>query len=360
MTSRTFVSGGLAIAVEAEASDLDWLSEFLAPAFVVTRAATPDVHVSFGWGDLDSAPSDAPTRNVFTLDAGPVQLPAVARDEGLWRLHWPTGHVVFDVADRGRVTAVRYNGSRLGARVLLMRVLREYAHTYAVRVGRVVLHAAGVAASGRVLAIAGRKGAGKTTLLLRLIEEPGVDFVANDRVLVDPSPVFHASGVPTVVSLQPGSRAMWPALAARLEAAGDFRLTAEERRQEGDRGPVVFGRAWHLSAQQLCHASGCGMSAGAPLGGIVFLRAERGDHTALRRLDAAEAARAISLALLSSESGVITSDVFVNMDAAPPSARDIADRCRSIAAAIPCFDATVSPRVDDAVAALRSAMEESA
>jgi len=89
-------------------------------------------------------------------------------------------------------------------------------------------HAAGVARpgpSGKALALCGFAGMGKSTLALHLVAR-GLDFLSNDRVLVEPAgagrgqpqgPVLH--GIPKHPRLNPGTALCNPALAALLAPA---------------------------------------------------------------------------------------------------------------------------------------------
>jgi HprK-related kinase B len=86
-------------------------------------------------------------------------------------------------------------------------------------------HAAGVvrraAGGGKALALCGFSGMGKSTLALHLVAR-GLDFLSNDRVLVEPAeagrgPVLH--GIPKHPRLNPGTALGNPALAPLLAGA---------------------------------------------------------------------------------------------------------------------------------------------
>lgn len=71
--------------------------------------------------------------------------------------------------------------------------------------GFALCHAAGVTTGRRGLAIAGIAGAGKSTLALKLMES-GINFVSNDRLLVNTSEIgVRIAGVPKQPRINPGT-----------------------------------------------------------------------------------------------------------------------------------------------------------
>lgn len=100
-------------------------------------------------------------------------------------------------------------------------------------------HAAGVARDGRALALCGFAGMGKSTLALHLLAR-GLDFVSNDRVLVEPGaaggclPVLH--GIPKHPRVNPGTALGNPELAGLLAAA----LPEASRRAYGSLAPEAL------------------------------------------------------------------------------------------------------------------------
>lgn len=101
-----------------------------------------------------------------------------------------------------------------------------------VAAGWVLGHASGVARpladGGRALALCGFAGMGKSTLALHLVAR-GLDFLSNDRVLIEPSehdlrPVLH--GIPKHPRLNPGTALGNPELAPLLSCALPEKLRA--------------------------------------------------------------------------------------------------------------------------------------
>ncbi len=164
-----------------------------------------------------------------------------------------------------------------GARVALIRVVRELAMHHVAASGGVMLHAAGIVAGDRALLVCGPRRAGKTTLLLRLLAEPGAAYLANDRVAVVPIPGRGAGaiarGLPTIVALRPGTVALLPAIAARL---GAWRPDHWQTLAEGASDPSPAGAAApltvpvDLSPAQLCALAGVPPAQEARIAAIVY------------------------------------------------------------------------------------------
>ena len=318
-----FAQDGIAVSVEAPADDLTWLREFLEPAFAVVPAGPHDIRIAFEKAAspyLDGPHTDA--RTLFVLDSGPFSLPTSAIPGGT-RVYDAAKRLTIDVTNGGRHVRIRYHGSRLDARVRLLRIIREYAHNHSLSVGGVMLHAAAVTFDGVAIAIAGSKGSGKTTLALRMLHVPGVGYLSNDRVLVHVHEP-RALAIPTVIALKAGTRALLADLAKRLSHCGDFREHAEERRAKGSRPPVSEGDAWHLSPRQLCAALDRRPQAAAPLAAIVFPTCDA-SPTALHEV------------LLCRSSGQFTSDLFATSPTHQPGEEELRTACDSLAARVPCM-----------------------
>ena len=112
-----------------------------------------------------------------------------------------------------------------------------------VAAGWVLGHASGVArpasAGGQGLALCGFAGMGKSTLALHLVAR-GLDFVSNDRVLVEygpaSGPILH--GIPKHPRLNPGTAMGNPELAPLLSCA----LPADSRRAYAGLSPEALRR----------------------------------------------------------------------------------------------------------------------
>ncbi len=84
------------------------------------------------------------------------------------------------------------------------------------REGSLLCHAAAVAKGDRGLILAGFSGMGKSTLALHMMEE-GLDYVSNDRLLIqrqpeDPAGELRSCGVPKLPRINPGTALSIPRL----------------------------------------------------------------------------------------------------------------------------------------------------
>jgi hypothetical protein len=322
-----FSLGGVPVAVEADAADRAWLAGF-GGCDERPEASSVAFRVAFeaARGPLPRVEEGTASRVAFALDAEPLRLP-VASEGDLTRVWDEPSACTMDVTDDGRATRIRYAGERGAARLLLLRVIREYAHNQSLAAGDLILHAAAVVQPGGVLAIAGRKGAGKTTLALRLMQA-GALYLSNDRIRIGVD--GRTVSVPTVVTLRPGTRALFPALEARLLRCGDYRRDPEERAASSTREDAAGLR---LSPMQLCAAFGQTPSAGGPLASILFLDPAGGDP---RPLDAAEAVTALEGCLVGHGSGVYASDLFRPPGSSRVTKGELKRRCAALAGRFPC------------------------
>jgi hypothetical protein len=343
---RAFGLGDLSISVEASEEDLDWLSEFLSPAFGVTDAppagaAQAQVRLERGL-DRERGDRSAPAAVAFAFDSGPVRLPTSLIPGGV-RLHNLHRPIDLDVTTRGSTVHARYDGEAEDARAVVMRVVREYAHNRWLHGGGLVLHAAGIVTGGSAVAVAGGKGAGKTTLLLALLGLPGVDYLSNDRLLVDLGEAPVARAAPTIVSLREGTRGLLPNVARRLADCGDYRETAARRASRGPAPPLADQGIWRLAPAQLCAALERRLVPAATLGAVLFLEDQAApDRGVVRRLEPEAASTRLAEATLCAASGVYASEVFVTDGGPRPDALEIARRCAQLASRVSCF-ASASP-----------------
>ena len=322
------LAGGTPITIRSELPGLlAWLEEMLAPGFSLRIPDDLGLHVTIGAESVrDSAWAPEGSLACFALDTAVLRLPgrAVGSSFVLEDEHWGTRYQVGP-------GSVRITPSRRHARVRLsaLRVVREMATVGALAVGgRIQLHASCLAWEGRCLVLAGPKRAGKTTLLARLAASTGAEIVANDRLMLrDTAHGWQVTGVPTIVSVRPGTMRRVPDLFRTVPAvARPVDLTLAEATSAAARfGVVTEPSQLSLSPAQLAQEVGTRLSPGGALAclAVIAVEAGAGDFH-VRRLSREEAVEAIEGvrygARAPGEEPTVFERTFSGGDAEPPEA----------------------------------------
>jgi HprK-related kinase B len=85
--------------------------------------------------------------------------------------------------------------------------------------GWMICHASGLVRDGRCLGIAGFSGGGKSTLMLRMMDDPRVSYLTNDRLFIRAGDgAAEAVGIPKLPRINPGTIVHNPALHGLLTA----------------------------------------------------------------------------------------------------------------------------------------------
>jgi HprK-related kinase B len=85
--------------------------------------------------------------------------------------------------------------------------------------GWMICHASGLVRDGRCLGIAGFSGGGKSTLMLRVMDDPRVSYLTNDRLFIRAGDgPTEAVGIPKLPRINPGTIVHNPALHGLLAA----------------------------------------------------------------------------------------------------------------------------------------------
>lgn len=270
-----YVFGPAAVDVELDdAGTAAWLSEFLCPWAEPAPGGCGDVLVRVdasggaweAWRRQRAARACLPVP-CFALDSQVVYLPGwtedggtVAEDADLGCYYRVSAHAV-EIAARPA-----YRRARLG----LMRVVREILTSRALAGGRWLdLHAAALAVGGYAVLIAGPKESGKTSLLMHALSSGQADFVANDRVFVGGDPVA-ATGVPTIVSIRPGTARAFPGLQRDGDRRPVSRCVGERPAAEDAAVADDPLRPLALSPAQLARQLGVGRARGGVVAAVVF------------------------------------------------------------------------------------------
>jgi hypothetical protein len=282
MSRRDFRFAGHVLRVEAGEEPLAWLHEFVVPQFAARDTDAPDRTITLIIDAREHArlarhgphPQHL-TRACFTLDSGIVSgrvwdapdADEVIFDEDreVFYRRWP---------GEARVVEIIAARDDAGARLALLRVVREYATLYATRAGWLMLHAAAVCIGGDAFVIAGPKRAGKTTLLLHALRNEQGTYVSNDRVALyaEPSGVT-VHGIPTIVIIRKESAVWFVDLDAKLAGARyHFRHRVAESNAEHEVASSRPATTWPLSPRQLCRLLGVESRASAPVMAVLFPR----------------------------------------------------------------------------------------
>jgi hypothetical protein len=357
LPSRSFAYRGLTVRVECpENAHLDWLAEFLSPAFAVTDAPSADcvVHVILDprrYAEMlaQRAGADVSPALAFALDQGPVRLPSWRAADGPRVLCSEASGVLYVTRlEGGRIDVVSPPAND-GLRGALMKAVRELAMTSSWGRSTLVLHAAAFSAGARAVLIGGPKNAGKTSLLIHALHAPEARYLSNDRIVLDvaaAAPVAHA--MPTIVTVRPGTLARFPAAGRQTYDRYRYDLTTAEA-ESARPGRATDDRHRSLSPAQLCRLLGAGMTSHGVVAAVVFPRigsAARG--LALRRLGVAEAVARLPEALFAAHCAPYASEVF-----RPPAYRPVLDRRHltevwtRVAAHVPVFDCALGPHAYD-------------
>ena len=224
MSRAVLAFRGLRVLAEAAPGHLEWLEEFLGPAFERADGHEADWRVSLVEDRnryrqaIDRGPADG-TLEAFAYDAKVVGLPRWRTEAGDTGLFDAVRGLYFEVAYASRAVTLLTEPGNVDGRIALMRIVRELSMNRAQRRGGLLLHAAAMAVGDRGIVITGPKGAGKTSLLIHALRARSARYVSNDRVVVPAAESRpSATGVPTIVALRRGTLDLFPSLAARAAA----------------------------------------------------------------------------------------------------------------------------------------------
>ncbi len=336
------VTGGVRLHCEDRALTA-WLREMTAPAFelvgidpsfpavVVTEPAAPD-----------EGPSS--TEAVFALDASITTLPT--RRHGPRTVIEDHGQMVTYALGADEVTVTAWPGSA-GLRISVFLVVRELAVAQVRSTSRLQLHAAGLAAGGRVSLIAGPKGSGKTTTLAHLLSSAPAALVTNDRAIVSQAGEgWRAHAVPTIVAVRPDTVARLPHLFRRSGFPG---RTAHLSRDElasstpEDRQPRP-GRPPSMSLSQLATLVDRPLRASGILTSVAMVEVDSDVGTyELRRITGPAAEGALRATRFGSVTEPREPTVFERMLGAERAPRDDPALIRRLVEEVACYELSVGP-----------------
>ena len=139
-----------------------------------------------------------------------------------------------------------------------------------------ICHASGLVKDNKCMAVAGFSGGGKSTVMLRLMDDPTVSYLTNDRLFIQRSPATtEAVGIPKLPRINPGTIVH--------NAALHGLLTVQQRDEFLAMPP---NELWHLEDKYDVHVDrvyGAGRITGrAPLSAFLVLNWQRDTEDPLR------------------------------------------------------------------------------
>ena len=347
---RTFSFAGWTTAVSSNDPDaLQWLAEFLSPWLSVGDEPVCDYRLDFhvdrsGYDEVRGTVGTSPSRHAdsFVRDGQEVLYPVRSHSDGRETMVLDDVQVIYRLARLKRHVQILASAGAGRSRIAVMRAIRELLIVALRARGALLIHGAAVAVGDRIVILAGPRHTGKTTLLLHLLLALKGRLVANDRVFVWPeNDRFVALGVPTIVSLRPGTLEMLPAVADRLANSGfAWSLARAEVGQA-----AAPGRP-NISPAQLCDLLGAEPSPGGPLAAIVFPTPAQHDLLHVERLNAQAAVDAVTTAMFGGVGPWKTAGLWLDPSFEDrPSAADTQIRCAAVAEQVPVFAWKIGPSV---------------
>jgi hypothetical protein len=262
---------GFTVLARSEGSaPLQWLRAFMAPHFRTSAPGKYDWEVGYcpraeAFEDLlamlNSCPQEEiPSRlpNGRPLTHREFSLPgmrALYNDEfGALCCAWPEQKKLLLVAP----------ADRENFRFYLSRAVRKLTTLHHNQQGAPVFHAAAFASAAKTSLVIAPKGGGKSTYLIRNLLS-GARLITNDRALAyREGDRVAVRGLPNIITLHPGTFALFPEFFHRLEK-GRYRQLRARGKEDGRR---------RLTAAQLCRATGASFRAKGVISEVIFISPE--------------------------------------------------------------------------------------
>ena len=343
---------GLSVTISSNAAaPVNWLDEFFGPWSIGTDAeqsapAHRHINVAINSAAYQSQASRGPVQGgveieCFTLDGRTENHCVWMEDADRRIIHDEKAELFYEVQRKGSSIAITARADHRNMRVALMRLVRELVTIHAASQGDLLLHAAAVCASGGVL-FAGPKQAGKTSMLLNALNQPDVNFVSNDRVLVQRDDSgWHIHGMPTIVRIRPESLRHLPS-PREADWARTFPYMLSPTESCMDPAGTIRASCFSLSPVEFCRWRGVMFSPHAKLRAILFPRpAENVEAFELTAMDPEEAAARLQGCLFANRQPAHPMAFAPEPDGTEiPITPDLRDLTRSCA----CIDCRLGPQ----------------
>lgn len=362
MPSTTYAMPDARVTVVCEVpGHAEWLDELLPPGLnpvefdpnavtVVVHEASGDKHRESTAFPLGPVPCFVFEHEVISYDAWRVGDHIVIVDEK-YDARYEIGPTMVRVGLRSPAPETRPP---------VLRVVRELALAQTLASGqRVLLHASGLEAGGRVVLFTGPKEAGKTTLVARLASTTGAGFLSNDCALM--TPIAARSGgwdvrtVPLTVSVRADTVRRLPQLFARVPAIRrPSRLTETEAEAAvSEHGTMTEPARLRLSPIQFARALDVPLSVGGELAALAFVTIDpKLTGFRIAPLAAADARQPVRTAVYGPRGASAHHTVFEQFLGTRRLPSADARMAEQLAAEANCVDLRVGPAVleDDSVA----------
>jgi hypothetical protein len=346
---RYFTYLDLGFRVQADSTGhLDWLSEFLQPAYSVSDSEKPhDIDILIEneealFKALHHRSLEKPesSHRTFVLDNNVIELPGWCGEDDRLTLYQEKTRTFFELSrDRRQVRLT--SAEPLRCRMPLMRVLREFTMNHYMQKGGVFLHASAVSSGDDGLLIVGSKNAGKTSMLTHFLRNAGADYVSNDRVYINPAESSPAMrGMPTVATIRASMPTLFPGMQEQLDqAVYQYHRTLTECRQRNQKIRAKNGLRYSMTPTQLLDLHAISARPSAYPRAMLFPRVTQ-EQAGIRavRLSKSEVSGRVSQALYGISTLGQQPVVFNLTGQRLPTVEELLDRCQRVAESLPCFE----------------------
>lgn len=262
MSEAQFLFDEICFTVNSNSANvLTWLREFLTPSFSLGAGGEHSVAVSvvIDRERYEQVRSLGPSDDnemlpAFVLDNSTLYYPRWKSSDGRLRAFDEAFGVFYELDLQDRAVTLLAGRARQ-CRIPLMRILREHVMHHGLRRGDLFLHSSAATLGSAGVAVTGTKGAGKTTVLTHLLCRTTADFVTNDRLRVRGMGAgqFSGRGVPTILTVRPGTLKHCPAFGTSLQSCRfEPELTCAESRRTGRSITPWVEDKFALSPPQYC------------------------------------------------------------------------------------------------------------
>jgi len=261
-------------------SDIVWLTEFLHPHFQHDNEAIADCTVTLVTDrpNFDQLHCLGPVSGneqlpCFLLDGRTEHFPQWNFQSGAIAVYEENIDAIYVVTEDGGSIDIVAKRPRYWLRMRVLRIIRELMMAHLRLAGWFIMHAAAGLINGRTFAIAGPKNSGKTSLLVKLIRSLSAQPVTYDRIAVlSTAETVHCRGVPTMISVRPGTMAMNADLFGCLDT--DPERSAMTEKELADNTDAALAdltkRRMLMNPRQFCRLFDTAPADGGVLSSILF------------------------------------------------------------------------------------------